>query len=336
MKRKTRQSRRKTPWDGKDMTPTQQFIHDKHKMHYEQRHPSILDSGEASLINSFVPSACPFCHTTSFVKFGHDRNGIQRYRCVSCRQSFKPTTGTIFDSRRIPISEWIEYCTNIFRYVSLNADSWNNKNALSNMIRRLTMTLSYLTFPLMFVLLICAKPLIVLLYSDRWVDCVPYFQVLCIAALADCLQSVNNQSIAAIGKGQVMLTWTIVKRVMGFIFVLVGLLLYGMKGLLVGMIFNSWFSYFVNISQVSKYIGYNWWKQLRDILPVLVSSCLIAIICYLLSNCLGLTMYLDGLFRFGLFVVLYFACSLIFKMEAYQYTKSIAIYVYSKAFRKKE
>ena len=131
MKRKTRQSRRKTPWDGKDMTPTQQFIHDKHKMHYEQRHPSILDSGEVLLINSFVPSACPFCHTTSFVKFGHDRNGIQRYRCVSCRQSFKPTTGTIFDSRRIPISEWIEYCTNIFRYVSLNADSWNNKNALS-------------------------------------------------------------------------------------------------------------------------------------------------------------------------------------------------------------
>lgn len=218
----------------------------------------------------------------------------------------------------------------------LYAEAQDNKNALSNMIRRLTMTLSYLTFPLMFVLLICAKPLIVLLYSDRWVDCVPYFQVLCIAALADCLQSVNNQSIAAIGKGQVMLTWTIVKRVMGFIFVLVGLLLYGMKGLLVGMIFNSWFSYFVNISQVSKYIGYNWWKQLRDILPVLVSSCLIAIICYLLSNCLGLTMYLDGLFRFGLFVVLYFACSLIFKMEAYQYTKSIAIYVYSKAFRKKE
>ena len=131
MKRKIRQSGRKTPWDGKDMTPTQQFIHDKHKMHYEQHHPSILDSGEALLINSFVPSTCPFCHTASFVKFGHDRNGIQRYRCDSCRQSFKPTTGTIFDSRRIPISEWTEYCTNIFRYISFNADSWNNKNALS-------------------------------------------------------------------------------------------------------------------------------------------------------------------------------------------------------------
>lgn len=131
MARKTRQSRRKTPWEGGDMTPTQQFIHDQHKIHYEQRHPSILESGEAALINSYVPSCCPHCQSSSFVKFGLDSNGIQRYRCTICNQRFKPTTGTIFDSRRIPISEWIEYCTNIFRYVSLNADSWNNKNALS-------------------------------------------------------------------------------------------------------------------------------------------------------------------------------------------------------------
>ena len=130
MGRKTSKSRRETPWDGQnEMTPTQQFIHDHHKKHYEQRHPSILESGESSLINSYAPAICPFCKSTAFIKFGFDNNGIQRYKCTSCGQRFKPTTGTIFDSRRIPISEWIEYCNNIFRYVSLNADSWNNKNA---------------------------------------------------------------------------------------------------------------------------------------------------------------------------------------------------------------
>lgn len=66
----------------------------------------------------------------SSIKYGHDRNGINRYKCV-CGKSFKPTTGTIFDSRKIGICEWIEYCLNIFRYVSLNADSWNNRNAIS-------------------------------------------------------------------------------------------------------------------------------------------------------------------------------------------------------------
>jgi hypothetical protein len=50
---------------------------------------------------------------------------------VVFRGALKPTTGKIFDSRKIGICEWIEYCLNIFRYVSLNADSWNNRNAIS-------------------------------------------------------------------------------------------------------------------------------------------------------------------------------------------------------------
>ncbi len=37
----------------------------------------------------------------------------------------------MFDSHRLGICEWIKYCLNIFRYVSLNADSWNNRNAIS-------------------------------------------------------------------------------------------------------------------------------------------------------------------------------------------------------------
>lgn len=45
-----------------------------------------------------------------------------------CGKTFVPTTGTIFDEHRISISEWIEYCLNLFHYVSITADSWNNKN----------------------------------------------------------------------------------------------------------------------------------------------------------------------------------------------------------------
>lgn len=99
--------------------------------YYEQRHPKLSATGEASMINSFAPIECPYCKSNNFIKKGYDANGIQRYRCISCNQTFKPTTKTIFDSRKISVSEWIEYCLNIFRYVSLNADSWNNRNAIS-------------------------------------------------------------------------------------------------------------------------------------------------------------------------------------------------------------
>lgn len=97
---------------------------------YEERHPSIKDSGEAEMINSYVPTSCPYCESNQFIRKGYNSNGIVRYRC-SCGKTFKPTTGTIFESRKIPVSEWIEYCLNIFRYISLNADSWNNRNAIS-------------------------------------------------------------------------------------------------------------------------------------------------------------------------------------------------------------
>ena len=124
-------SRRVTPWDEKaHPTPVQRFIRMHHQTRYEERHQPLDETGEADMINSFEPSQCPFCGSSDFVKNGFDDNGIRRYKC-SCGKRFKPTTGTIFDSRKIGVCEWIEYCLNIFRYISLNADSWNNRNAIS-------------------------------------------------------------------------------------------------------------------------------------------------------------------------------------------------------------
>ena len=124
-------SRKKTPWDDiPEPTDTQEFLQMHYVRRYEERYLKLIDTGEAKMINSYIPTACPFCQSQQFKKTGFDPNGIQRYKC-RCGNSFKPTTGTIFDSRRSGICEWIEYCLNIFRYVSLNADSWNNRNAIS-------------------------------------------------------------------------------------------------------------------------------------------------------------------------------------------------------------
>ncbi len=207
----------------------------------------------------------------------------------------------------------------------LYAEAQDDKKALGNMIKRITMVISFMTFPLMFILLLCAKPIFVLLYSDKWVGSVPYFQVLCIAGLAFCLQSVNYQSISAIGKSKALFYWTLVKRLAGVAFVVLGLVLYGMKGLLVGMVINTWFSYFVNIGMVSKYIGYKWVNQLLDILPVFLISVLIALICYIVGEQLELSLYLDGLLKFSIYVLLYLATSIMLNLESYQYLKDLIL-----------
>ena len=205
----------------------------------------------------------------------------------------------------------------------LYAEVQDDKDRLANMIKKITMTLSYITFPLMFILLLCAKPLFVLLYSDRWIGSVPYFQILCIAGLAFSLQSVNYQSISAIGKSQTMFVWTFVKRLVGLTFVLTGLYLYGMKGLMVGIVLNTWFSYFVNIWLVSKHIGYKWWNQLVDIFPILMASVTAAVISYYLSVYLQLQLYIDGLVKFFAFIVVYLVWSFLFRPSAYTYFLTI-------------
>ena len=205
----------------------------------------------------------------------------------------------------------------------LYAEIQDDKQALANVIKRITMTLAYFSFPLLFILLLVAKPLFVILYSARWLHSVPYFQVLCIAGLAGCLQAVNYQSIAAIGKSKIMFIWTVVKRVVGISAGVLGLVLYGMKGLLAGVVFNYWFSYFVNISLVSKHIGYKWYQQIKDLLPVGIVSVIIAVICYLAGNVMHLGMYADGGVKLIIYIVLYLGWSFLFKPEAYRYFLSI-------------
>jgi transposase-like protein len=122
------QSRKATPWDKvKELTPTQKFLKENYERFYSDRHRKISDSDEAEIVNSYPPSKCPFCKSETFKKFGHTKSEIQRYKCI-CGKTFLPTTGTIFDEHRISISEWMEYCLNLFHHVSINADSWSNKN----------------------------------------------------------------------------------------------------------------------------------------------------------------------------------------------------------------
>ena len=126
------QSRRKTPWDEVEQrTPMQEFLYRHYQAHYMERHPNLEETGEADLINSYTPDNCPFCSNHSTQRWGFTKNGVQRYKCSECKQTYTPVTNTIFDGHKISISEWMEYVLNIFRYVSINADSWNNKDAFT-------------------------------------------------------------------------------------------------------------------------------------------------------------------------------------------------------------
>lgn len=205
----------------------------------------------------------------------------------------------------------------------LYAEAQDDKAMMINMIKRLTTTLSYLTFPLMFIMILIAKPVFLLLYSERWLASVPYFQVLCIAGLPNCLQAVNLQTISAIGKSKTMFLWTLLKRGVGILAIVGGLVMWGMKGLLVGVTINSWFSYLVNIGLVSKHIGYKWTQQLKDLFPITAVSVLAAVVSFVFGYVIKGNMYVNGLLVLVVYLIIYIGWSVVFKPESYTYFLTI-------------
>ena len=216
----------------------------------------------------------------------------------------------------------------------LYAKIHDDKISMQNMIKRLTMTVSYMTFPMMFILMLLAKPIFVLLYTEKWLESVPYFQILCFSGLFECLQSINFLSIPAIGRSKTSFMWTMIKRVVGILLMVGGLALFGIKGLLVGMVCNSVFSYAVNIGLVSRYIGYKWYWQLKDLFPVFAASLLSMVLSYVSASLLHLNLYFDGVAKLMIFIVLYFGWSLFFKPEAYALFKGTALPMLNKILRR--
>ena len=102
------ESRRKTPWDGvKELTATQEFLQAHYKEHYVARHTKLSESGEAALVNSFVPTNCPYCGSEQFSKRGLTANGIQRYICSNTvRHSCQLLTLFLTDAKYLSVSGW--------------------------------------------------------------------------------------------------------------------------------------------------------------------------------------------------------------------------------------
>lgn len=134
MKNKIDTSRQKTPWDDvENITPTQSFIMKKYKENYNNKHPKLSDTEEYKLINSIVIVDCPYCCSSNIKKNGK-KNKIQKYYCKNCKKEFNPLTNTIFDNHKISITEWVEFCLDIFYYGSTTLISKVNKNSVNTSI----------------------------------------------------------------------------------------------------------------------------------------------------------------------------------------------------------
>lgn len=94
---------------------------------------------EVAFVNSIVPESCPHCGSARIRKDGFGKKtGIRVYECMepSCGRKFGPLTGTVFDSKKIPISETIEFLYHLFQFHSSTSSAKSNMNADSTGLYR--------------------------------------------------------------------------------------------------------------------------------------------------------------------------------------------------------
>lgn len=157
-------------------------------------------------------------------------------------------------------------------YASIQDD----KQSLKTLIRRNINTLSFINFPLYAILLIIAEPLFIILFSDKWLESVPYFRILCLAGAIYPITSLNTNIIKSLGKGNIYFYMQLFKRVIG-ICLIIGGLRYGMLGLMWVLVLNAYLMYGVNIYFANKLLKYSLLEQLGDI----VKNLYITILCSL-------------------------------------------------------
>ena len=204
------------------------------------------------------------------------------------------------------------------------AEVKNDKTRLINVLRKLITSIAFFSFPIMLLLIAIAKPVIVLLYSSKWIECVPYFQILCVAGIAISLQNINYYAVAAIGKSKKLFFWTVIKRIISLGLIVIGFFIYGIWGLLGGMVLAAYIMYAINAVLVSVNVGYKFTSQVKDLMPILIIS-LISFALTILSTYINLSSLLAILLASFIFMISYLMLSHIFMRERVQGLKTLLL-----------
>ena len=167
----------------------------------------------------------------------------------------------------------------------------DKKGRIASMLSRSIKLSTYIVVPLMIGLAVIGKPLINLLLTDKWLPCVSYMQIFCIAMIFTPISLSNLNAIKAIGDSKKYLQLEIVRKVFGVITLLI-FMWFGPAYIAISYLLNNVFGCFVNMLATNRLINYGPKEQFIDIFPSLVCTIIMAAIVYSVSYIINSDMLL--------------------------------------------
>lgn len=141
---------------------------------------------------------------------------------------------------------------------------------------------AYIMSPLMLGLAVVAEPLIRLVLTEKWIPCVPLLQMFCIVYLFQPIHTANTQAIKAVGRSDIYLKLELIKKSVELI-VLLCVMWINVDAIVASMAVLTTLFTFVNAYPNKKILNYSFAQQMKDILPAIGMSAVMAIAIYPLS-----------------------------------------------------
>ena len=147
----------------------------------------------------------------------------------------------------------------------------DNDERLKNIYKRIMEMVIFLIAPILIFLGVLAEPTFRLLFTEKWLPAVDYFQLLCVTGILYPIHVYNLNILIVKGRSDLFFQLEIIKKII-FVAIVMSSISFGIFGLLWGQIAFSIVCLVVNTHYSGKLIDYSAWQQIKDILPIIIMA----------------------------------------------------------------
>ena len=205
----------------------------------------------------------------------------------------------------------------------------DNKKKVRQITRKTLKMNTYILVPLMMGLAFCAEPIVGLLFTEKWLHCVPYLRMYCIIYMLWPMHNVNIDAINALGRSDMVLKFELIRNLVSVCMLLITSRV-GVIYVAYGVLITSIFTQVLISSYNGKLIDYGFIDQLKDIGPSILLGTIMGVIVYFFKF-LGFSSVVTVLLQVLVGGGVYIGTSCVLKLdEIYWLKRGIKIYLKDK------
>ena len=197
----------------------------------------------------------------------------------------------------------------------------DNHVRVKDMTRRAIKISTYIMAPLMIGLAFCAKPIVQIVLTDKWLPCVPYLQIFCISYLFWPIHTANLNAIKAMGRSDLFLKLEVIKKIIGMILLLITMNL-SVMAMAYSLLISGLISQVINSWPNRYLLKYSYIDQIKDILPNIVMALIMGVFVYFI-NYLNLSVLVSLMIQIILGGIIYLVLSIFTKNDSFIYLINI-------------